>query len=976
MDREERLRRLMEKASSAKSELAKLSRRRSGPVPANLEAGNNAESRSELSQKDVDLVDAGGQEVIRVETADAGHAHREKAQRETQESAMREQQRLAVEAEHALISQREQEQREAQEALDRERERAALEAEEASRVLREREEREAQEALALAREQERAALEAEEASRVLREREERETQEALARERGRAALEAEEASRGLLEKDRQDAARALAERASFQEIVVADPKPALPGVINESRQAEEVASDGPVDNIQEDVLPIVLEEAQEELVPDIQSMLGRLFEGDHSVLAELHRKVHTLKGSLAMVGAMRARALMHSMETWMERAEAGEIDVSAGHERLADLFENVKERIAALARGDHLLAKKPAAPGEVAANKQAAIQAPRRVHLRSDDVDRYITEINEARLANASLSGAGARSRQTLVEIEEKGVRLSRILRELEIHAETQIQSRKSQVEEAGEDFDPLEFDRYTHLQEIVRFLSEGVNDVMDLQREMVRQAAEQETITAYQGRSIESVQEGLQRTRLIQADALADRLHKVVWATSRELGKPAEFYMEGGRQTLDRLLLEKTVGPLEHILRNSIAHGVENAEERQKAGKPAVGSIVMQIRQEAGRVHMIVSDDGRGLDPERIREKAISKGMWPSSRPMSMAEAADMICSAGFSTAETVSEVAGRGVGMDVVRSEVMAMGGRFDIQSITGRGMTISIVLPTAIASMSVVLAEAAGETWAIPVEMVEHMDRITPEKATQAIGEDGLLQWAIGQDVATMRHRKLADLMGLAPLEGASEAGALLILRSGDHRAAVLVDALSGVAELPMRSLGRQWSAVPGVMGATILPDGRAGFLVDPLRADWSLRLNEQQEPRRREKPLIMVVDDSITVRKVTARFLERHGYDHILAKDGQEAVEMLVEVTPDAVLLDVEMPRMDGFDCARHIRENPKLAHLPIIMITSRTADKHRQRALSMGVNAYLGKPFKEEELLPLLENYSNTPIEKA
>ena len=825
-----------------------------------------------------------------------------------------------------------------------------------------------------AAEQERLAEEA----RLAKERDERIAEEARQVEVGRVAKERAEVEAAALRQQEQE--REEREALSKERERIADLERHQSRLEEEAKKkaveppapvalVQVVDSEGPVDDIQEDVLPIVLEEAQEELIPDIQSLLTRLVGKDKSVLPELHRKVHTLKGSLAMVGAMRGRAMMHSMETWMEKAEAGEINADEGHDRLLDLFEGVKDRIAALARGDHLLAPTKddqAAPrASVAA---PAIQAPKRVHLKSDDVDKYITEINEARLANVSLATSGLRARNILGDLDEKGQRLSRLLRELEIHAETQIQSRKTQIEETGEDFDPLEFDRYTHLQEISRFLSEGLNDVMDLQREMVGQYAEQETVVAYQGRAIDGVQEGLQRTRLIPADALGDRLHKVVWATSRELSRPTDFFLEGGRQALDRLLLERIAGPIEHILRNSIAHGVEDVQDRLQQGKPASGSINMEIRQEAGRVHIIVRDDGRGLDPEKIKQKAISKNLWPANRAMGMAEAADMICSAGFSTAETVSEVSGRGVGMDVVRSEVMTMGGRFEIQSTTGKGMTISIVLPTAIASISVVLAEAGGETWAIPVEMVEHMDRITPERAQEALLDDHRLTWSIGQETTTMRCRQLSDLMGVS--SGLSTpAGALLVLRTGDQRAAVFVESLSGVSELPMRSLGRQWSSVPGIMGATILPDGRAGFLVDPLRADWSSFISASDGPIKREKPLVLVVDDSITVRKVTARFLERNNYDAELAKDGQEAVEMLVDMVPDVILLDVEMPRMDGFDCARHIRENPKLAHVPIIMITSRTADKHRQRALAMGVNAYLGKPFKEEELLPLLTQFT-------
>lgn len=944
-DRDERLKKILEKAGSAREQLIKMAGRGRVVAP----------SEDVVEDQEQPGVNASSPEAFILEHAEesAFQAEQEEAARKAWEEALL-QEKNAIEAadrEAAEIQRLEDEKAEAERIEDEKlaaekiaADQRAAEEERAAEIIRERQ--------AKAAEEERLAREREELER--KDKQEKEARKKAEEDALAESLAREEARQAELLRHQ---AR-LAEEARQKEI-------------EEQKRAPEpapaVESDGPVDDIQEDVLPIVLEEAQEELLPDIEAMLGRLVAKDKSVLPELHRKVHTLKGSLAMVGAMRARAMMHSMETWMEQAEAGEISPDEGHDRLLSLFEGVKDRVAALARGDHLLA--PAKEeGRTAEASPVKVQAPRRVHLKSDDVDKYITEINEARLANVSMAASGTRARSILSDLDEKGQRLARLLRELEIHAETQIQSRRNQIEESGEEFDPLEFDRYTSLQEISRFLSEGLNDVVDLQREMVGQFAEQETVIAYQGRAIEGVQEGLQRTRLIPADALGDRLHKVVWATSRELGKATQFFLEGGRHALDRLLLERIASPLEHILRNSIAHGIEGEAERAAQRKPAAGSVHMEIRQEAGRVHIIVKDDGRGLDPDKIKQKAVSKGLWVASRPMTMADAADMICSAGFSTSDSVSEIAGRGVGMDVVRSEVMAMGGRFEIQSTTGQGMSISIVLPTAIASISVVLVEAGGETWAIPVEMVEHMDRITPEKVQEAMDNGHKIDWAIGSEVAHMRCRQLSDLMGVSNID-MGPSGALLVLRTGDQRAGIFVESLSGVSELPMRSLGRQWSSVPGVMGATILPDGRAGFLVDPLRADWSSVMDNQSLPAKREKPLILVVDDSITVRKVTARFLERHNYDAELAKDGQEAVEILVDMVPDVILLDVEMPRMDGFDCARHIRENPKLSDVPIIMITSRTADKHRQRALSMGVNAYLGKPFKEEELLPLLTQFT-------
>ena len=593
------------------------------------------------------------------------------------------------------------------------------------------------------------------------------------------------------------------------------------------------------------------------------------------------------------------------------------------------------------------------------------------MRLKSEDMDYFITEINESRLANASLLNNNVVSRQTMMELEDKSLTLAKMLREIEIHAESQIQSRRNEIEERGEEFDPLEMDKYTRFQELSRFLNEIATDISGIHRDLVRQVSDQETTVAYQSRAIESVRDGLQRARLILAESIGDRLHLLVKQTSRKVEKQVSFFMKGGTQPLDRSLLEKIIEPLEHILRNALTHGIESPEERRKLKKPPVGSIEIAVSQETGRVRFNIQDDGRGLDPEKIKAKAVQKGLWAPQTPMSMNEAADMICSHGFSTAETVNDLAGRGVGMDVVRNRIMTMGGRFEIRSVTGKGMEIDIVLPTSISSMSVVMVKSAEETWCVPAEIVEHMDRLSAKQWVE-IKEEPHLSLTLGDETLQLRHRQLGQLMGLGVSE--NDPGSLLVLKAGDQRVAVLVDQLVGVAELPMRSLSRQWSSVPGVMGASVLPDGRASFLVDPLRADWAHKTEGQIPVHQRSRPIVLVVDDSITVRKVTSRFLEKQGYEVILAKDGQEAIELLVDMTPNVVLLDVEMPRMDGFDCARHIRENPKFPNLPIIMITSRTAEKHRKRALSMGVNEYLGKPFKEEEVLEFLEKYAPLPIQ--
>ena len=731
--------------------------------------------------------------------------------------------------------------------------------------------------------------------------------------------------------------------------------------------ARDAEPDGPIDDIQEDILPIVVEEAQE-LLPSIEALLDQYLKGNGSALGELHRKVHTLKGTVAMAGAMRARALIHAMESWMEQAEEGRSDIARDGARLLALFDAVKERVAALIRGDHRQAtvverpavdgKKPSAP---------VVQSPKNVRVSAEDMDRFLEEINEAKLAGSTLNSNVLRVRHVLRDLDGNNQRLANMLRELEMHAETQIASRRSQLQESGEEFDPLEFDRFTRLQEISRSLAEGLNDAIDLNRDLLRQASDQESVLAHQERSIHEAYKGLRQTRLVPVDAINDRLHKVVWQTARELGKSVDFDLEGGRQALDRVLLERIVGPMEHLLRNALAHGIEPLAVRLAANKPAQGRLRVAVHQEAGRVRLTVSDDGAGLNAARIREKAIERGLWPADKPVSDQDAADLVCMPGFSTADAVSEVAGRGVGMDVVRSEVLGMGGRFDLDSRPGQGLTATLTLPTAVASVSAVVVESGGEQWSLPVETIEHMDRADPERLAAARAS-GRLDIALpGLGSMTVPYADLDVLMGLSAPETALLAASVVVVRAGDRRLAVGATRLSQVADLPLRPLGRWWASTPGIMGAVLLPNGRAGFLIDPLRAPSDRRFHSAPGGAIARRPTVLVVDDSVTMRKVASRFLERQGFVAITAKDGQDAVEILADVVPDAILMDVEMPRMDGFDCVKAVRENAKTAHVPIVMITSRTADKHRQRAMALGANAYMGKPFKEDELLAWLRS---------
>jgi len=709
----------------------------------------------------------------------------------------------------------------------------------------------------------------------------------------------------------------------------------------------------PADRVEldEDLLPSLLGEV-EDLHEAIQAHLSQWREGDTDRLPDLRRQIHTLKGLVRMVGARSLGDRLHRMETDMEEVEAGS-NTTLTPDEIAQQYDAVRGGWQALLR------PAPVAPESASAahpplpsTRASGIIPPSQVRVTSTLIDRLITETNEARLTTSALEGAARTQRDTLRDLGKTDQGLGRLLRDLEVYAETQIQSRRAQLA-PGEEFDPLEMDRYTVLQELSRSLTEAGTDAMDLHRDLSRQFGEQENLLAYQSRALGEVQSGLHQTRLTPVDDSEPRLKRVVWSTSHEVGKEVEFILDSGHLDLDRVLLDRVYAPLEHILRNAVDHGLETPAMRRAAGKPEKGTITIRVRQQAGRVSFEVQDDGAGLNVARVRSKAVEKGLWAADRPMATAEAADMICQPGFSTASVLTQTSGRGVGMDVVRSEVLGMGGRFEIHSVEGRGMTVTLQLPTVVATASVLIVHAGGERWAVPVDLVEDIERHPHAVLAQA---EQAGQWADGSTFAD-----LAVLMGLDPSPRVGTAGNVLWLREGTRRVVVQVDDMDQVAEVPLRPAGALWAGTEGVAGVTVLPDGQATFLIDPLRARGH-RDHRSEAVNRPRQPTVLVVDDSITVRKATVRFLEKEGYHALTAKDGQEALEVLaLGAAPDVVLLDVEMPRMNGFDCLKAIRQSPLHRQLPVIMITSRTAPKHRQRAEELGIQGYLGKPFKEDEL---------------
>jgi chemosensory pili system protein ChpA (sensor histidine kinase/response regulator) len=687
---------------------------------------------------------------------------------------------------------------------------------------------------------------------------------------------------------------------------------------------------------------------------------------------------------------MRLGQQMHDMESRIEQVSAvgtpppavfedllGRFDVGL---YLHDQLQNPEAgRLApAVVHGTVSSAVVAEAPAE---KTHSSASAPL-LRVRVDIIDRLVNQAGEVSISRSRVENGVASLNQSLSELTDNVTRLRSQLRELEIQAESQMASQMAHSAERG--FDPLEFDRFTRLQELTRMITESVSDVSSVQQNLVRGVEQASADLQQQSRLTRDLQQDLMRVRMVQFGSVAERLYRVTRQASKELDKRVNLDIRGGAVEIDRGVLEKMAGPFEHLLRNAIVHGIESREERLAAGKKEIGELKVEIRQEGNEVVIQFSDDGRGLDLERIRARAEAAGLLEPNVSPSDAELRELVFHPGFSTAQDVTELAGRGVGMDVVRSEAAGLGGRVAIDSQPGQGATFMVRLPLTLAVTQVVVLTTGGNTYAVPSVLVEQVQQLKAGALAEAYAE-GAVAWR-GEQVPLYY---LSELLGDSKASPVTQQySPLLILKSGENRVAVHVDDVLGNREVVVKNVGPQLARMAGVAGATVLGSGDIVLILDPVplaqrlletapRSRSSARpASDQASQAPHSQPIVMVVDDSLTVRRVTQRFLTREGYQVMLAKDGVDALEQLQTVTPDLMLVDIEMPRMDGFDLTRNVRGDSRTRHIPIIMITSRTATKHRNYAMDLGVNEYLGKPYQEGDLLKFVLAFTGREMPAA
>jgi chemosensory pili system protein ChpA (sensor histidine kinase/response regulator) len=687
------------------------------------------------------------------------------------------------------------------------------------------------------------------------------------------------------------------------------------------------------------------------------------------------------------------------------------------------------------------------------------------IRVRSDSVEQLADEAGEISIHRSRIEAEMRNLKAGLLDLTASVVRLRGQLREIEIQGESQIQSRLDQESE----FDPLEFDRYTRFQELTRGLAEGVNDVATVQQSLLKNLADADIALLTQTRLSRSVQLRLQTLRTVPFSNVSDRLYRVLRQTAKELGKRANLDIQGGRIEIDRSVLERLAPVLEHLVRNALAHGVETESERLAMGKPGIGELTLSARQQGNEVAISLVDDGGGIPLDKVRSRALALGLIAPDEATTEGRLFEFIFQPGFSTAEQVTAVAGRGIGMDVVRSEVAALGGRVEVHTEKGVSTSFTLSVPLTLAVTQVLLVGVGKAIFGVPSSLIAQVRQVPAKERAIAVATGQL-----DHEGRALDFRSLGDLLRIGHDVDAQRTAPVIVLRAGDSMAAVQVDRIISNQEVVAKPYGPQLARVPGLAGLTVLANGTIALLLNPLNlmlaretdasrrvatplpvvdvvpsvaeAGSALTMTVAPEPvvaaaivKRAPSeavptvptaavaavapplverstgplpastpvvaptsvvidaaaafarpaayippaavmptevearvPVVLVVDDSLTVRKITTRLLEREGYKALTAKDGLDALQILSDANPDVILLDIEMPRMDGFEFTKTIKADNRQSHIPIIMITSRTAEKHRNHAMELGVNEYLGKPFQDEQLMALVVKYAGKP----
>lgn len=737
-----------------------------------------------------------------------------------------------------------------------------------------------------------------------------------------------------------------------------------------------------VDEIEDELYELSKIE-NEEILEKVSSIVDSIGETGLAIdnNRELKRFLHTIKGGSRMAGANKMGMLMHRLESLMDFIESRDLNI---YEIKPILVSEVDKANFLLKNGRNSLTKEQknwldsATDSEntdelsvaTTTNNVVAKESTQFIRVPADVVDSAITDAGEIRLTRTSLENINNNNKKSVVDLKSSSDKLLKMVKEVEIQAESQIKARKDLLDSSSSDFDPLEFDRFTRLQELTRFMNETVLDIHESIVGLEGTSKVQDAAVSQQSIVSNNLLSELMKVRLVPFESIVDRFYKIARNTAKEINKKVSLEIFGEKTELDKIILDKIVSPVEHLLRNSIAHGIESQDLRTLSGKNPIGNISIDILQEGNSTIIKLSDDGAGINVAKIHEAAINKGLIKTTDVLSDDETINLIFQSGFSTAETVSQISGRGVGMDVVKNDITSLGGTVKIETTAGVGTTFILTIPMSIATNQCILSFVRDKLVAIPAILVEKIGSFKENQIKEAYQSKKVTIDGKSYDFMYAGH--LLGLVDTSVLPDMKTYNNYLLIKYVDEYLVVHVDRVSTTSEVLIKALGAQYAKIDGILGATVLGDGQQGLVINPVLIQKyfktivskivEVNIDSKSSNKGVSRTTVMVVDDSITVRRATTKVLERNNFHVILAKDGEDALEQLQISTPDIILSDIEMPRMDGFEFVKNVRNIPRYNNIPVMMITSRTADKHKNYAFELGANDFIGKPYKEEELV--------------
>ena len=519
---------------------------------------------------------------------------------------------------------------------------------------------------------------------------------------------------------------------------------------------------------------------------------------------------------------------------------------------------------------------------------------------------------------------------------------------------------------EQDKKFDPLEMDQYNELHTFSRRLMEATEDSVELVKQLEDRIMQLEASVAAQLRAQKEYQHAVLTTRMVPVESIVPRLKRGVRQAAKISGKSVDLIVSGTETLVDSKILNNLIDPLMHLLRNSVDHGIESQEMRIAQGKEAQGRIELSFVQEGDRILVTCLDDGQGLDAELIRAKAIEKQIINEDDDLTDDEIHQLIMRHGLSTRTEVTQLSGRGVGMDVVYSSIKELNGSIAISSQPNAGTTIELAFPVSLLSVHALLVKVNARTVAVSTHGIEE---ILQAHATNLFTDNDQLYLKVEEEVYPAVH--IEQLLGVSLSKDVSNQNytAFLVNEIGGQQKVVLVDRVISTNDIVIKPFSRYLPKILGIIGATVLGNGDIATVVDVMDLLSQEHVyhevgdsHQLEEESSIPSVVALIVEDSISTRKSLAEFMQDLNYEVYTAKDGVEAIEVMRKHQPNIILTDLEMPRMNGLELTSHLRSNSDTKDIPVIMITSRTTEKHRREAEAIGVNEYLSKPYQEDMLL--------------